>query len=87
VGVRAKCVQANSCTNGASFGLLKAILSVFPSFFMFQLTDEEWTILRSQIVTFSKDSRKYKPYALNNLIEKPKKTRKIGFHADDGYAV
>ena len=30
---------------------------------MFQLTDEEWENLRSQIATFSKDSRKYKPYA------------------------
>jgi len=30
---------------------------------MFQLTDEEWKNLRSQIVTFIKDVRKYKPYA------------------------
>jgi phage regulator Rha-like protein len=35
----------------------------FPPEFMFQLTDEEWKNLRSQIVTFSKDTRKYKPYA------------------------
>jgi len=35
----------------------------FPSDFMFQLTDEEWKNLRSQIVTFIKDTRKYKPYA------------------------
>ena len=35
----------------------------FPSDFMFQLTDEEWKNLRSQIVTFNKDTRKYKPYA------------------------
>jgi len=35
----------------------------FPSDFMFQLTDEEWKKLRSQIVTFKKDTRKYKPYA------------------------
>ncbi|MCL1955637.1 MAG: ORF6N domain-containing protein [Brevinematales bacterium] len=34
----------------------------FPSDFMFQLTDEEWKNLRSQIVTFKKDTRKYKPY-------------------------
>jgi len=27
------------------------------------LTDEEWKNLRSQIVTFNKDTRKYKPYA------------------------
>ena len=35
----------------------------FPSEFMFQLTDEEWKNLRSQFVIFSKDTRKYKPYA------------------------
>jgi len=35
----------------------------FPSDFMFQLTDEEWKNLRSQIVIFNKDIRKYKPYA------------------------
>jgi hypothetical protein len=69
---------------------------------MFQLTDEEWKNLRSQIVIFNKDARKYKPYAfteqgvsmlssvinseqiiiaLNNLIEKPPKTKTIGFNA------
>jgi len=35
----------------------------FPPEFMFQLTDKEWEDLRSQIATFSKDTRKYKPYA------------------------
>ena len=35
----------------------------FPSDFMFQLTDEEWKNLRSQIVIFNKDIRKYKPHA------------------------
>jgi phage regulator Rha-like protein len=35
----------------------------FPPDFMFQLTDKEWENLRSQIATFSKDTRKYKPYA------------------------
>jgi hypothetical protein len=30
---------------------------------MFQLTDEEWKNLRSQIVTFVKETRKYKPWA------------------------
>ena len=35
----------------------------FPSDFMFQFTDEEWKNLRSQIVIFNKDARKYKPYA------------------------
>jgi hypothetical protein len=34
----------------------------FPSDFMFQLTEEEWKNLRSQIVTFNKDTRKYKPF-------------------------
>ena len=34
----------------------------FPADFMFQLTDEEWKHQRSQIVTFNKDTRKYKPY-------------------------
>jgi len=34
----------------------------FPPEFMFQLTEGEWTNLRSQIATFSKDARKYKPY-------------------------
>jgi hypothetical protein len=35
----------------------------FPSDFMFQLTDEEWKIQRSQFVIFNKDTRKFKPYA------------------------
>ena len=35
----------------------------FPSDFMFQLTKEEWQNLRSQFATFSKDKRKYAPYA------------------------
>ena len=35
----------------------------FPSDFMFQLTNEEWKNQRSQFVTFTKDTRKYKPYA------------------------
>jgi hypothetical protein len=30
---------------------------------MFQLTDEEWKNLRSQIVTFVKETGKYKPWA------------------------
>ena len=37
----------------------------FPPEFMFQLTDEEWANLRSQIATFSKDTRKYSPYAFS----------------------
>jgi len=132
---------------------VKRNIKRFPPEFMFQLTNEEWEILRSQIATFSKDTRKYKPYAftehgilmlssvlnsdkaieiniqimkifvsmrhyalsqtekndqiaelrkllllyiekndkrvndiiiaLNNLIEKPKKTKTIGFHTGD----
>ena len=42
---------------------VKRNIGRFPPDFMFQLTDEEWKNLRSQIVTFSKDTRKYKPYA------------------------
>ena len=34
----------------------------FPEEFMFQLTEEEWKNLRSQIATFRKDTRKYKPF-------------------------
>ena len=35
----------------------------FPSDFMFQLTSDEWNNLRSQIVIFKNDVRKYKPFA------------------------
>ncbi|MDR0292165.1 MAG: ORF6N domain-containing protein [Elusimicrobium sp.] len=35
----------------------------FPSNFMFQLCKEEWEILRSQIVIFKNDGRKFLPYA------------------------
>jgi len=35
----------------------------FPPEFMFQLTNEKWENQRSQFATFSKDTRKYKPYA------------------------
>ena len=34
----------------------------FPDDFMFQLTNEEWNILRSQFATFDKTIRKYRPY-------------------------
>ncbi|MCL2805787.1 MAG: ORF6N domain-containing protein [Treponema sp.] len=34
----------------------------FPAEFMFQLSDNEWKNLRSQIATFRKDVRKYKPF-------------------------
>jgi len=125
----------------------------FPDFFMFQLTEDEWSILRCQIGTLNKYNRKYLPYvftehgvlmlssvlnskkainvnieimvafikmrqyvlsqggtseqiielrkllllyiekndkrvndiiiALNNLIEKPKESRRIGFYTDN----
>ena len=42
---------------------VKRNIGRFPSDFMFQLTAEEWKNLRSQIVIFNKDTRKYKPYA------------------------
>jgi phage regulator Rha-like protein len=42
---------------------VKRNLKRFPPEFMFQLTDDEWTNLRSQFATFNKDTRKYKPYA------------------------
>jgi phage regulator Rha-like protein len=42
---------------------VKRNIKRFPLDFMFQLTDEEWKNLRSQIVIFNKDTRKYKPYA------------------------
>jgi len=42
---------------------VKRNIKRFPSEFMFQLTDTEWSNLRSQIATFNKDARKYKPFA------------------------
>jgi len=42
---------------------VKRNIGRFPFDFMFQLTDEEWKIQRSQIVIFNRDSRKFKPYA------------------------
>jgi len=42
---------------------VKRNIKRFPAEFMFQLTDEEWANLRSQFATFSKDTRKYKPFA------------------------
>jgi hypothetical protein len=42
---------------------VKRNIGRFPSDFMFQLTDDEWKIQRSQFVIFNKDTRKYKPYA------------------------
>ena len=42
---------------------VKRNIKRFPEHYMFQLTKEEWQNLRSQFVTFSKDIRKYTPYA------------------------
>ena len=42
---------------------VKRNIKRFPSNFMFQLTKNEWQSLRSQIVTFKNDVRKYTPYA------------------------
>ena len=42
---------------------VKRNIKRFPSEFMFQLKDDEWKYLRSQIATFNKDTRKYPPYA------------------------
>lgn len=41
---------------------VKRNLDRFPEDFMFQLSDEEWQNLRSQIVTLNGVTRKYKPY-------------------------
>jgi len=41
---------------------VKRNIKRFPAEFMFQLTNTEWSKLRSQIATFNKDTRKYKPY-------------------------
>ena len=42
---------------------VKRNIKRFPINFMFQLTKDEWQNLRSQIVTFKNDIRKYTPYA------------------------
>ena len=42
---------------------VKRNITRFPDNFMFQLSKDEWQSLRSQIVTFSNDIRKYTPYA------------------------
>ena len=44
---------------------VKRNIKRFPVDFMFQLTDDEWRILRSQFATFSKDARKYIPYVFS----------------------
>ena len=41
---------------------VKRNIDRFQHDFMFQLTDEEWKNQRSQFVTFSQDTRKYKPF-------------------------
>ncbi len=42
---------------------VKRNIGRFPSDFMIQLTDIEWSNLRSQIATFNNDTRKYRPFA------------------------
>ena len=42
---------------------VKRNITRFPDNFMFQLSKDEWQCLRSQIVTFSGNIRKYTPYA------------------------
>jgi phage regulator Rha-like protein len=42
---------------------VKRNIKRFPAEFMFQLNNKEWSNLRSQIATFNKDTRKYKPFA------------------------
>ena len=42
---------------------VKRNLKRFPLNFMFQLTDEEWKNQRSHFAIFSKNTRKFKPYA------------------------
>ena len=42
---------------------VKRNIERFPSDFMYQLTDKDFTILRSQIVTSSWGGRRYNPYA------------------------
>ena len=66
----------------------------FPPDFMFQLKQDEWDYLRSQFVTAKIENIDYKfseydetigkiVYALNNLMEQPSKTKKIGFNVTD----
>ena len=58
---------ATRCVSGVELKAMnqavKRNIDRFPSDFMFQLTGEEWRNQRSQFVTFSKDTRKYKPFA------------------------
>jgi hypothetical protein len=72
---------------------VKRNINRFPYDFMFQLTEDEWDNLRSQIATSSlkHGGRRYLPFvfteqgvsiALNNLIENPKPAKKIGFCPD-----
>ena len=42
---------------------VKRNIKRFPDNFMFQLSRDEWKILRSQFATFGMDIRKYPPYA------------------------
>ena len=42
---------------------VKRNIKRFPETFMFQLTEEEWKYQRSHFAIFSRDLRKYKPFA------------------------
>jgi hypothetical protein len=55
--------QLYQIENRALNQAVKRNIGRFPGDFMFQLTKAEWDSLRSHFVIFSKDSRKYKPYA------------------------
>jgi len=61
---------------------VKRNIDKFPTSFMFQLTADEWSNLRSQFVTFKDDVRKFKPHVftehgvlmLANVLRSPKAT-------------
>jgi len=71
---------------------VKRNIVCFLSYFMFQLTNDEWKALRSQIVTsnnnrggIEKNDKRVNEIiiALNNLIVYPPESKKIGFNAGD----
>jgi len=48
---------------------VKRNMERFPDFFMFQLTEDEWRLLRCQFGTLKKYIRKYRPYVFTNRCE------------------
>jgi len=68
-------VETKALNQGVRRNLLR-----FPEDFMFQLTEHEWSILRSQIVTSSWGGLRYSPYAfteqgvamLSSVLRSPK---------------